>query len=83
MTPGNGNGWKTPAIGALWAILLLLAGWFVQDSAAFRSEITKQIGESTARIAVLEEANRNIRESLARIEAGVARLSEQQQERRR
>jgi hypothetical protein len=79
-TTTNGNGWKTPAIGALWAILLLLAGWFVQDSAAFRSEITKQIGESTARIAVLEEANRNIRESLARIEAGVGEL---RQERRR
>lgn len=71
---GNGNGWQRPAIAGLWAILLILVGWIYSDAATARAEQGKAIQALSERVAIQEEATRNIRESLLRIETGVNEL---------
>lgn len=70
----NNNGWQKAAIVALWAVLLMLVGWIYSDAAQARAEQTKTIQALSERVATQEEATRNVRESLARIETGVNEL---------
>jgi hypothetical protein len=80
----NGSGWKTTAIGALWVVLLMVVGWIATDATTARTKMADQIAESQQRIAILEESQRNLRESLKRIEDGIDELRRtQQQDRRR
>jgi septal ring factor EnvC (AmiA/AmiB activator) len=82
----NGNGWKTTALGAVWGLLILVAGWIATDATTARTKMADDLASDRQRIAVLEERDRNVRESLVRIEHGVDDLREQlrqAQERRR
>lgn len=83
----NGNGWKTAAISALGGALLLLAGWTWSGANDTSRDIQQRIqavqAETKAlseRVATQEEATRNIREALQRIENGI---NEMRQDRRR
>lgn len=83
---GNANGaWKTVVISGLWAILLLIAAWALADSSAARREfreadasLRQEVSETKQKAAVLEEALKNQREQLQRIEAGVDELRKEQ-----
>jgi Tfp pilus assembly protein PilO len=66
---------------ALWAIVLLLAGWTYQDSQRTRHQLETELLElrlttsiNQQKVAVLEEALRNAKEALMRIESGVLEL---------
>lgn len=80
-----GESWQRPLIGVLYGVLFAIVAWMANDAATARAEMTKQINDSVQRIAILEESNRNMRDSLLRIESGVDELRrlQQQQERRR
>lgn len=79
----NGS-WKTPALSAFGAVLLLLIGWIATAATTDRDRMSAEIATSIQRIAVLEESNRNIRESQARIENVLEDIRRQlQQERHR
>lgn len=72
---------KTAAITALWALLMLVAGWGFVDSRDARAEtrvdiaqLRTDVTDSRQRIAVLEEAMKNQKEALVRIEDGVNEL---------
>jgi sigma54-dependent transcription regulator len=83
-TNGNGNGgWRSYLLGTSGALLFALVGWTATDAATARTEMSRELAASAQRIATLEEANRNMRESLARIEAGVDELRRAMQDRRR
>lgn len=83
---GNGNGaWKTAAIGGLWGILLLIAGWALADSSSARKEfrdadvtLRQQMSDTQQRVAALEAALKYQSEALQRIEAGVDELRQEQ-----
>lgn len=79
----NGNGWKTTVMGALWGVLVLLVGWIATDASTSRAEMQKDIAASARQIAILEESNRNMRDTLSRIEDVVEDIRRQMQERRR
>lgn len=66
------------AISALWAVLLLVAGWGFVDSRDARAETRDAINQiridgskTTERVAVMEETIRNQKEQLNRIERAV------------
>lgn len=78
---GNGNAWQKPVIAALWAVLLIGAGWVYSDARDTRKTVQATVKalettdqESLQRIAVLEENARNVREALKRIEEGINEL---------
>lgn len=79
----NGNGWKTAALGALWAVLMAVVGWNATNAANANAQLSKMVADDQQRIAILEEAQRNMRESLKRIEDGVDELRRSQADRRR
>ena len=73
--------WQKPALAALWAVLLMFAGWMWVTNQAAQTEMRSDIqairqdrATDLQRTAILEEAVRNQRESLQRIEAGVDEL---------
>ena len=74
-------------VAALWLVVILFAGWLWSNTNEARADMNREIAKVRAeqqidkeRIATLEEATRNIRESLSRIEDGVNNLN---RERRR
>lgn len=78
------NGWRPTVMQWLWAALLLLVGWMATEATTARAKMTDELASSVQRIAVLEESNRNIRESQSRIEAVLEDIRRQlQQDRRR
>jgi hypothetical protein len=69
----NGNGWQKPAVAGLWAVVLLFAGWMwttnasaIKDAADRNDQLAAIVRQSQERIATLEEAARNTRETLKR-----------------
>ncbi len=81
MPPSEKDTMKTAALTALWGLLLLFAGWGFVDSRDPRTEtrveipqLRSDVVDSRQRIAVLEEALKNQRETLVRIEDGVNEL---------
>lgn len=83
----KGSGWQKPAVAGLWAVVLLFAGWMWSANAAVLKDVADKqastesmLRASQERIATLEEAGRNTREALKRIEDGV---NEIRRERRR
>jgi hypothetical protein len=70
----NGNSWQKPAIAALWAVLVLFAGWMWTTNAEAQRDAALRLQSSQERIATLEEAVRGLTHSLDRIEAGVNEL---------
>ena len=77
----GGKGWHSVAMGGLWVLVLLFAGWVWAEAKDAREEMAQTIRvhaqQSAAdreRIAILEESTRNMRESLQRIETGVNEL---------
>jgi hypothetical protein len=75
---GNGTSWRTAAISGLGAVVLVLSGWAYSDARAAATQSAATIATladaqriDRERIAILEEANRNVRESLQRIESVV------------
>lgn len=68
------NAWQKPVIAALWGLVLLFAGWSWSDAKDTRERLALQQQTSLERIATLEEAARNTRDALQRIEAGVNEL---------
>lgn len=84
MTVGNGNGgWRTAALSASGAILFGVIGWVATDATTQRDKMAGDIAASAQRIAVLEESNRNIRESQQRIEKMLEDIRREMQELRR
>lgn len=71
---GSHNGWQNKVTGALWAVILLLAGWTWSDAQSTRDELRRQTQANAERIATLEESVRGLNRSLDRIEAGVNEL---------
>lgn len=68
-------------LSALWAVLLIISGWVYVDARESRQEMRAdisgvqiQMSDTRSRVAVLEEALRNQKESLTRIEQGVNNL---------
>lgn len=83
-TPRNGNGgWRTAALSASGAILFAIVGWIATDATDSRNKMSAEIAANAQRIAVLEESNRNVRESQARIEKLLEDIRRDMQERRR
>jgi hypothetical protein len=78
----SGPSWRTTLMGALFTVLLLVAGWIATDAQTSRNEMAKELGEHRQRIAILEEANRHSAASQSRIERGVEDIRRQLQERR-
>ena len=92
-TNGNGSNWKNVALSAMWAVLLLFAGWMVADSRASRDELRAEIAQirtqyvtdqqqasiDRQRIATMEEAIRQMTRSMDRIEAGIEDLKRRAQ----
>lgn len=77
---GNG-GWQKTALTALWAVLMVVAGWIYADARATQNQqrediaaIQKQASLDQQRIAISEEAIRQMQRSLDRIESGVEEL---------
>lgn len=68
------DGWPKPLVGVLGIVLMAVFGFIATDYATTKSEMVKQINNNSQRLAVLEEANRNVRESLARIENGIEEI---------
>jgi peptidoglycan hydrolase CwlO-like protein len=79
----NGNGWKTAALGALWAVLMAMFGWIATSATTANADLAKTISADQQRIAILEESQRNMRDSLKRIEDGVNELRHSQIDQRR
>jgi phage shock protein A len=74
----SNGGWQKAALAALWAVVMLFAGWMYSSSADAarkdadaRAETSRTVQALSERLATQEEATRNIRESLRRIEEGV------------
>lgn len=66
------------------SILFAAVGWMATTEATARAKMADDIAEASRKIAVLEESNRNVRESQSRIEAVLEDIRRQlQQERRR
>lgn len=72
---------KTAALSALWGLLLLIAGWGFMDSRDARAETRQEIAglhieaaQVAVKVAVLEEAVKNQKEQMDRIESGVNEL---------
>ena len=78
-----GDGWSAKIMHAMWAVIILILGYMLTSTDAARSKLIDQVNSDTQRIGVLEEQNRNTRESLQRIENGVYELRQREQERRR
>lgn len=74
MTEKQRDNWQRAVIAGLWAVLLLLVGWIYADASSARADQLKITQALTERVAILEEANRNVRESLKRIEDGINEL---------
>lgn len=77
----GGKNWQQIALGGLWVLVLLFAGWVWTEAKDAREDMAaairvhaQQSSADRERIAILEEAARNTRESLQRIEAGVNEL---------
>lgn len=66
---GNGNGWKSTLLSICGAVLMLIAGWIATDLSTTKAEMSRDLAAITQRTAILEESNRNLRDSLARIES--------------
>lgn len=79
----NGNGWKTAALGALWAVLMAIFGWIATSATTANADLAKTLSTDQQRIAILEESERNTKESLKRIEDGVNELRRVQADMRR
>lgn len=78
------DGWRPTLMQGLAVVLMAVAGWVATDWTTARAKMADEIAASSQRIAVLEESNRNMRESQARIEATLEDIRRQlQQERRR
>lgn len=80
VTDGNGS-WKNAALHVLWALIVAIMGWFLTESGTEREHartdnqrLQQERVVDNARISVLEEQFRNLRESLQRIETGVDEL---------
>lgn len=71
MTPleDEGPGWRPTLMQMLWAVLLLVVGWVATDATSARVKMADDIATAAQRIAILEESNRNMRDSLTRIES--------------
>lgn len=65
------QGWKSAAIGALWAVLLLVVGWIATTATTKSAEAEKRLNAAEQRIAIVEESNKGMQRSLERIEAGI------------
>jgi hypothetical protein len=72
------GGWQKTVIGALGAIVLLVAGWVWADAQQTRTDTAKTIQQFGERLATQEEATRGVRESLIRIENGINELRREQ-----
>jgi sigma54-dependent transcription regulator len=79
----SNGGWRSYLLGITGTCLFAFIGWTATDATTARNEMNKELAASVQRIAILEESNRNMRESLARIEAGVDELRHAMQDRRR
>lgn len=77
-----GNGWRSTLLGALWGVLLLIMGWVATDASTKQAEMSRDIAALSQRVAISEESNRNMRDSLARIEGVLEDIRRQMQERR-
>jgi hypothetical protein len=84
---GSGSSWRTAAISGLGAVVLLLSGWSYADSRAAQQQSSATISAladaqriDRERIAILEEANRNVRESLQRIESVVNEIRDRRRQ---
>jgi hypothetical protein len=87
MTPRNNEGksWQQVALSAVFAVLLLVAGWLYSsynekqnqlsnEFNAFRTAQLSITGEQNARIAVLENEIKNFKEVMVRMEAQGGRV---------
>jgi hypothetical protein len=80
----NGNGgWRAAALTAVGTVLFAIVGWIATDATNARTKMADDIAGQAQRIAVLEESNRNVRESQARIEKLLEDIRREMQERRR
>jgi hypothetical protein len=80
----NGNGgWRAAALTAAGTVLFGIVGWIATDATNARAKMADDIAGQAQRIAVLEESNRNVRESQARIEKLLEDIRREIQERRR
>lgn len=73
------DAWRPTLMHGMWAVLILMVSWMATDAASARKEMSEQIASSVQRIATLEESNRNMRESLQRIESGINELRQQRE----
>lgn len=79
----HGNGWRSTLMGWGFVAFMASVGWIATDAQTARNELTTQINAQARQIATLEESNRNIRDSLERIERMLYELQRLSQERRR
>jgi hypothetical protein len=79
----NSGGWRAAALGVCGTALFGLIGWIATDATTARTKMSEEIASAASRIAVLEESNRNVRESQARIEKLLEEIRRDMQDRRR
>jgi hypothetical protein len=84
MAGENGNGsWQRTLLAISGAVLMLVAGWIATDLSTTKQELARDLAALTQRTATLEEANRNMRESLMRIESVLEDIRSDMRDRRR
>lgn len=77
------EGWRPTVMQGLWVILIMIVGWIATDATAARAQMAKDVAVNSQRIAVVEEAQRNIRDSQQRIETTLDEIRRQLQTERR
>lgn len=77
------GGWRNTILGWLWVVLMMVVGWIATDASTSRNKMTEQITQNSQHIAILEEANRNMRETLQRIEKLAEDIRAKQEDARR
>jgi len=79
----HNGGIRTTVMSWVLASLTAVVGWMATDASTSRAKMLDQIQQAQQEVAVIKESNRNIRETLVRIETLLEVMRQRQEERPR